>query len=327
MIQKITFMDNDVLEKYTDIVESIRSEYQSEEQNYPWIVGFSGGKDSTLVAHAVFDALLSISPSRRTRNVHIVSNDTLVESPLVVAHLLATQSVMEQGANNLRLPVKVVTTQPDLEQSFWVNLIGRGYPTPNQTMRWCTDRLKIQPSTRYILNSVSQCGAAIILLGVRLDESQSRRANIEKRQNIVDSNLTPHNTLTGAFVYRPIVDLTTDEVWEILASQNPPWGGTHRGLIQLYRDAEGGECPVVLSKEDTPGCGTNSSRFGCWTCTVVEKDKSLQGFVDSGKLEYSGLIDFRDWLKSIRNDSAMRQIKRRNGQISFNLWHNARKIS
>ncbi|MEI6746913.1 MAG: phosphoadenosine phosphosulfate reductase family protein, partial [Methylococcaceae bacterium] len=251
-------MDNDALEKYTDIVESIRAEYQSEEQNYPWIVGFSGGKDSTLVAHAVFDALLSISPSRRTRNVHIVSNDTLVESPLVVAHLLATQSVMEQGANNLRLPVKVVTTQPDLEQSFWVNLIGRGYPTPNQTMRWCTDRLKIQPSTRYILNSVSQSGAAIILLGVRLDESQSRRTNIEKRQNIVDSNLTPHNTLTGAFVYRPIVDLTTDEVWDILASQNPPWGGTHRGLIQLYRDAEGGECPVVLSKEDAPGCGTNS---------------------------------------------------------------------
>ncbi|MEI7840789.1 MAG: hypothetical protein WCJ11_09840, partial [Methylococcaceae bacterium] len=175
-------MDNDAIEKYTDIVESIRAEYLSEDQNYPWIVGFSGGKDSTLVAHAVFDALLSISPSRRARDVHIVSNDTLVESPLVVAHLLATQSVMEQGANNLRLPVKVVTTQPDLEQSFWVNLIGRGYPTPNQTMRWCTDRLKIQPSTRYILNSVSQCGAAIILLGVRLDESQSRRANIEKRQ-------------------------------------------------------------------------------------------------------------------------------------------------
>jgi len=215
-------MDNDAIEKYTDIVESIRAEYLSEDQNYPWIVGFSGGKDSTLVAHAVFDALLSISPSRRTRDVHIVSNDTLVESPLVVAHLLATQSVMEQGANNLRLPVKVVTTQPDLEQSFWVNLIGRGYPTPNQTMRWCTDRLKIQPSTRYILNSVSQCGAAIILLGVRLDESQSRRANIEKRQNIVDSNLTPHNTLTGAFVYQKCRKPASLQVGDVAAYSAQP---------------------------------------------------------------------------------------------------------
>ncbi len=312
-------MNKDAIEKYTEIVDAIRIEYLSEEQNYPWIVGFSGGKDSTLVTHAVFDALLTIAPSKRTREIHIVSNDTLVESPLVISHLVAVQRAIEQGADNLRLPIKVVTTQPKIEQSFWVNLIGRGYPTPNQTMRWCTDRLKIQPSTQYIFNSVSKCGAAIVLLGVRLDESQSRRTSIEKYQNMVGSNLTPHNSLLGAFVYRPIVDLTTDEVWEILASKNPPWGGTHRSLIQLYRDAEGGECPVVLSKEDAPGCGTNSSRFGCWTCTVVDKDKSLQGFVDSGKLEYNGLIEFRDWLKSIRNDSAMRQIKRRNGQISFNL--------
>ena len=312
-------MNKDAIEKYTEIVDAIRIEYLSEEQSYPWIVGFSGGKDSTLVAHAVFDALLAIAPSKRIREIHIVSNDTLVESPLVIGHLVTVQGAIEQGSNNLRLPIKVITTQPKIEQSFWVNLIGRGYPTPNQTMRWCTDRLKIQPSTQYILDSVSKCGAAIVLLGVRLDESQSRRTSIEKYQNISGSNLTPHNSLIGAFVYRPIVDLTTDEVWEILASQNPPWGGTHRSLIQLYRDAEGGECPVVLSKEDAPGCGTNSSRFGCWTCTVVDKDKSLQGFVDSGKLEYNGLIEFRDWLKSIRNDSSMRQIKRRNGQISFNL--------
>ena len=312
-------MEKDAIEKYLDIVANIRDEYISEEQCYPWIVGFSGGKDSTLVAHAVFDAILSISPSKRSREIHIVSNDTLVESPLVINHLVLVQNSIKEGVKNLRIPVKVMTTQPNLEQSFWANLIGRGYPTPNQTMRWCTDRLKIQPSTQYILDSVSKCGAAIVLLGVRLDESQSRRASIEKYQNIAGSNLTPHTSLPGAFVYRPIVNLTTDEVWEILASQNPPWGGTHRGLIQLYRDAEGGECPVVLSKEDAPGCGTNSSRFGCWTCTVVDKDKSLQGFVDSGKLEYNSLIAFRDWLKSIRNDPSMRQIKRRNGKISFNL--------
>ena len=310
---------DDATEKFSNIVTAIRDEYLSTTQNYPWIVGFSGGKDSTLVAHAIFDALLSVAPSKRTRHVHIVSNDTLVESPLVMTHLHATQSVIETAAQNLRLPVSVITTQPDLEQSFWVNLIGRGYPTPNQTMRWCTDRLKIQPSSRYILDSVSSCGAAIILLGVRSDESSSRRANIEKRGNIANSNLSPHSELSGALVYRPIVDLTTDEVWEILALQSPPWGGTHRGLIQLYRDAEGGECPVVLSKDEAAGCGTNSSRFGCWTCTVVDKDKSLQGFVDSGKSQYSCLITFRDWIKSIRNDPSMRQVARRNGQVTFNV--------
>jgi DNA sulfur modification protein DndC len=124
--------------------------------------------------------------------------------------------------------------------------------------------------------------------------------------------------LQGAFVYRPIVDLTTDEVWDILASHVPPWGSTHDRLIKLYRDAAGGECPIVLSQEEAPGCGTNSSRFGCWTCTVVEKDKSLQGFVDSGNQQYAPLIAFRDWLKEIRNDTNLRQAARRNGHVSFN---------
>lgn len=306
-----------VTEKFQEIVDSVRAEYLSDTQSHPWIVGYSGGKDSTLVAHAVFEALLSIQPSLRTRAVHLVSNDTMVESPLVVTHMRQSQAVIGDAARSLKLPITVATTTPDLEQTFWVNLIGRGYPTPNQNMRWCTDRLKIQPTSRYILSFVSDCGAAIVVLGVRKDESSTRKASIDKHINLTNSNLTPHTELAGAYIYRPISELATDDVWEILASNPPPWGGSHNDLIRLYREADGGECPIVLSKQEAPGCGTNSSRFGCWTCTVVEKDKSLQGFIDSGKTTYQPLIDFRDWLKSIRNDSTHRQAFRRNGKLSF----------
>lgn len=306
------------LELWEEVVRSVRAEYLSETQDYPWIIGFSGGKDSTVVAQAVFEALLQISPSQRKRHVHVVSNDTQVESPLVMAHLAKVQNALREMTQTLRLPVDVVTTRPAPDKTFWTLLIGKGYPSPNQTMRWCTDRLKIQPTSRYILDNVSVHGAAIVILGVRLDESDSRRNSINKFQNLVGSNLTPHSELTGAFIYRPIVDLTIDDVWEVLGQSQPPWGGTHRDLIQLYRDAEGGECPVVLSKDEAPGCGTANSRFGCWTCTVVEKDKSLQGFVDSGKHQYSALIEFRQWLKDIRNDPRYRSFERRNGQISFN---------
>lgn len=302
---------------FRQLIDQIRQEYLSTTQYYPWIVGFSGGKDSTLVAHLVFEALLQVAPSKRIRQIHVISNDTLVESPLVMAHLHKVQTQIKQAAEVFGLPVTVATTKPVPSQSFWVLLIGKGYPTPNQTMRWCTDRLKIQPTSSYILDKVSAYGAAILVLGVRKDESTSRKRNIDKYQNLEDSNLTPHSTLPGAFIYRPIVDLSTDDVWELLAEHKPAWGSTHRDLIQLYRDAEGGECPVVMSKEDAPGCGTNSSRFGCWTCTVVEKDKSLQGFVDSGKYEYSILIGFRDWLKSIRNNPEYRQVQRRNGKLQF----------
>lgn len=310
---------SDALTLWEGVVADIKTEYLSDTQGYPWIIGFSGGKDSTLVAQAVLEAILAVPPSARTREVHVVSNDTLVESPMVIAHMIRVQRQIQEASQNLGLPITVVTTKPEIEQTFWVLLIGKGYPSPNQSMRWCTDRLKIQPTSSYILNNVSKHGAAIVVLGVRKDESNSRRNSIDKFQNMENSSLTPHAELPGAFIYRPIVDLKLDDVWEVLGENPPPWGGTHKDLIQLYRDAGGGECPVVLSKEEAPGCGTKSSRFGCWTCTVVEKDKSLQGFIDIGNHHFKALVDFRDWLKDIRNMPEYRQVERRNGRMQFDL--------
>lgn len=306
-------------DRWSEIVQHVKDEYLSTVQSYPWIVGFSGGKDSTVVAHAVFEALQAIPPSKRTRPVHIVSNDTMVESPLVMAHLDDVSRQLQAAADSLSLPITVARTRPDPDKTFWVLLIGKGYPSPNQQMRWCTDRLKIQPTSTYIKDNVSKHGAAVVVLGVRRTESIRRMRTVDKYENDRGSNLNPHSSITGAYIFRPIVDLTTDDVWEILGSFPAPWGGTHTKLFQLYRDAEGGECPVVLSKDEAPGCGTKNSRFGCWTCTVVEKDKSLQGFVDSGQHAYKPLIAFRDWLVSIRNDKTKRSAIRRNGRLTFDV--------
>lgn len=308
-----------IQERWAEIVQHVKDEYLSTAQSYPWIVGFSGGKDSTVVVHAVFEALQAIPPSQRTRPVHIVSNDTMVESPLVMAHLDDVSSHIQAAVDNLSLPLTVARTRPDLDKTFWVLLIGKGYPSPNQQMRWCTDRLKIQPTSTYIKDNISKHGAAVVVLGVRRTESNRRMRTVDKYENERGTNLNPHSSISGAYIFRPIVDLTTDDVWEILGSFPAPWGGTHTKLFQLYRDAEGGECPVVLSKDEAPGCGTKNSRFGCWTCTVVEKDKSLQGFVDSGQHAYKPLIAFRDWLVAIRNDKTKRSAIRRNGRLTFDL--------
>lgn len=302
---------------YEELVENIVRAYRDDSQNYPWIVGFSGGKDSTLVAHLVFDAVMQVAPRRRTRQIYFVSNDTLVESPFVIRQVHEQLDMVQCAADCFSLPMTTVITRPKLEHTFWVLLIGKGYPCPNQKMRWCTDRLKIKPTSQFILDNVSRYGSAIIVLGVRKDESSSRRQSIERHKNLENSYLTLHGTLRGAFIYRPIVELTTNDVWYLLGHYDPPWGGTHEKLIQMYRDAEGGECPMILSQEEAPGCGTSSSRFGCWACTVVNKDKSLQGFVNSGQKQYQLLIDFRDWLQVIRNDPAYRQARRRNGQLTF----------
>ncbi len=304
-------------DRWPKIVKEVKDEYLAKNQRYPWIIGFSGGKDSTLVAHAVFEALLDTPPSKRTRHVYIVSNDTMVESPLVIAHLDEVTSRISQAATSLGLPITVARTLPEPDKTFWVLLIGKGYPSPNMTMRWCTDRLKIQPTSSYIKKYISKAGAAIVVLGVRRDESQTRQRSIDKQRKQRGSRLIKHKELLGAYIFSPIVDLSLDDVWEILGYSHAPWGGTHSDLIRLYRDAAGGECPVVLSQGEAAGCGTSSSRFGCWTCTVVEKDKSLQGFIDAGKHQYKPLVNLRDWLRKIRNEPSRRQAIRRNGKLTF----------
>jgi len=306
-------LEDDLELKLKVIRSEIRDEYFADDP-FPWIVGFSGGKDSTLVAHLVFEMLLNIPPSQLRRPVHIVANDTLVESPLVIGHIRTVQAQMREAADAFSLPVKVVTTQPIGDDTFWVNLIGRGYPSPNRSFRWCTDRMKIKPTSRYIREQVDTTGRVVLLLGVRRDESATRAASVAKYDN--GERLNRHNDMVGCMVFRPIVDLTTEDVWEFLGSTPPPWGASHADLIALYRNSLGGECPVIVQKSDAPSCGTSSSRFGCWTCTVVQKDRSLEGFVEAGFAEFGPLLEFRDWLAKVRNDPEMRSARRRNGKYT-----------
>lgn len=307
-----------VIDRYDQLLHIARTEIAEEyaqNHDHPWVIGFSGGKDSTLVAHLVFEHLATLPRSDRARAVHIVANDTLVESPLVIGHIKAVQNEMRQAASAFDLPITVATTRPDPDHTFWVNLIGRGYPSPNRTFRWCTDRMKIQPTSRYVREQAQIAGEVILLLGVRRSESSTRAGVVARYDN--GGRLNRHNDLEGCMVFRPIVELDTDDVWEFLSTERPPWGGDHRRLIQLYKDAGGGECPVVTSKSDAPSCGTTSSRFGCWTCTVVDKDRSLTGFVEAGFGEFMPLLDFRDWLVSIRNQPDRRLARRRDGRITI----------
>lgn len=167
---------------FCNIRETIITEYLDSTQNYPWIVTYSGGKDSTLLAHLVFESLLELPPNLRQRQIYFVSNNTLVESPLVVHHMRSSLEHILKAAQIFNLPIKGEITQPALHQTFWTLLIGKGYPSPNRSMRWCTDRLKIEPTSQFILKKVADNGAAIILLGVRKDESITRKNSIESHK-------------------------------------------------------------------------------------------------------------------------------------------------
>ena len=318
-------------EVYAVKIKAIRRELRDEycqPHTKPWIVGFSGGKDSTLLAHLIFDCLLALSPSDRKRPVFLVCNDTLVESPVFQAHVNKLLDQIAESLDALRVPVQVVKTHPLPEESFWVNLLGRGYPAPNRNFRWCTDRMKIRPTTRFIQEQVNHSGEAILVLGTRRAESAHRAHNMAEREKAANgARLSPHSDLKGCFIFSPIKDLTTDEVWLALLNSRPPWGGSYRDLVALYKDANGGECPFVVSEDDTPSCGTGSARFGCWTCTVVKKDNSIDSLIASGQDHLEPLAEFRKLIRRVSETPDYRSKTRRDGRDGLGpLTLDARKM-
>ena len=298
-----------------DRIKTIVKREYCRKHKHPWVVAYSGGKDSTLLLQLVWEVIGALEPAERRRRVVILGNDTLVESPLVIRHLRASLAGAEAAAARHKLPIEFKITTPAIDQTFWVNVIGRGYIPPTRNFRWCTDRMKIRPTSRLLQQIVREHRGAVLLVGTRRSESENRRRGMDRRK-VSAARLNPHSSVEGCRMFAPLADLDDDDVWMVLMQRRPPWGGTHRQLISLYRQAGGGECPLVLSNEDAPSCGSSSPRFGCWTCTVVAKDRSLRGLIDSGHDEaayLTSLYDFREWLITLREDDRNRLPVRRDG--------------
>lgn len=295
--------------KEKDIIEIIQRVYLADER--PWVLGYSGGKDSTAVVQLVFNAIKELPKEKRRKLIYILSSDTLVETPLIINYIDESLEQIKDAAEKFELPITTVKVRPVYERSFWVSLIGKGYPTPRQKFRWCTDRLKIEPANKFILDKVSDFGEVVVVLGVRKNESASR-SQVMNNLKVEGRILRKHTTLTNAYVFAPIEEFTTDDVWTYLIQSPSPWGADNNKLLSLYKDSQAGECPLVIDK-DTPSCG--NSRFGCWVCTVVREDKALMGFIESGYENLIPLLEYRNWLQEIREDEKFREKKRMNGRV------------
>lgn len=300
-------------------LDDIHSEIQKVylENARPWVIGYSGGKDSTTALQLVWYALKELPLGERKYPVYVISSDTLVETPVIVSYITRTLNRLEKVAQKENMPFQTDIVRPKITETFWVNLIGKGYPAPYSKFRWCTDRMKIKPANAFILDKVAVYGEVIVVLGVRRGESATRD-QVLSLHSIDNSSLMRHTTLPNAFVYAPIVNFSLNDVWMYLLSNSPPWGGDNKKLVTLYRNSNAqGECPLVVDKT-TPSCG--NSRFGCWTCTVVTKDKSMEGFIDSGEDWMLPLLEFRDFLADTQDPAKkpeIREYRRSNGQVTI----------
>lgn len=292
---------------YREIRDSLSQLYLEDDR--PWLVGFSGGKDSTMLASQIFNAVLSIPDGQRKKPVSVLCTNTGVEIPAIVEMVEGTLTRMRKFSEQNSLNIQVNHLKPPPEQSFWVNVIGRGYPPPNRTFRWCTQRLKIDPVNVYMNQRLGHWGEAILHLGARRAESSSRAQTMAGRKT--RNGLHRHHDLPRVWVSNPIEFLSTEEVWAYLLQKSNPWGNDNRSLYKLYNNASNGECPIQIDTS-TPACG--NSRFGCWTCTVVDRDKASEGLLAAGDERMEHLIEFRETLLEFRNpDNGWRDIRRMNG--------------
>lgn len=303
-----------------EVIETIKGLYQ--EDMIPWICGYSGGKDSTAIVQLVWTALSELPKEKLKKTVHVISTDTLVESPVVA--LWATDSLnkmqkkSEEELDGMIVPHRLT---PETTNTFWVNLIGRGYPYPRRDFRWCTDRMKIDPSNRFIQKILDAESEAILVLGSRKAESSSRRAVMESyEEKRYRAHLSPNGSFPNSYVFTPIENWSNDNVWQYLVQYENPWGHSNKDLLAMYSGASAdGECPLVLDTS-TPSCG--NSRFGCWVCTMVAEDKSMAAMIqnDEEKAWMLPMLEFRneiaghgDW----QTDRDRRDFRRRDGHLTF----------
>jgi DNA sulfur modification protein DndC len=306
----------------------------------PWVIGYSGGKDSSAIMSLIYMALLGLPKDLRQKPVFVVSSDTLVETPVVVNHINDSLEAIQRGAKRDGLPISTHKVVPKSNDTFWVNLLGKGYPAPTRSFRWCTERMKIDPVSEFIKSTVSRYDEVIVVLGSRSQESASR-AQVIAKHKIDGSRLARHTTLANAFIYTPIDTWSVDDVWKILrlchleTQETPygikniwkdiyelewenPWGSKNLTLWNLYKDSSGqGECPMVID-ETTPSCG--NSRFGCWTCTVVTKDRAMESLIGNGEDWMNPLLEFRNKLAFTTdpiNKNEFRNFKRRTGKVTY----------
>jgi DNA sulfur modification protein DndC len=296
------------------LMETIRNLYLCDD--IPWVIGYSGGKDSTATLQLVWLALSKLPKERVKKQVHIINTDTMVESPVISKWVQKSLKMMDKAAEEQDLPFITHRLTPALDNTFWVNFIGRGYPFPRKKLRWCTDRLKIQPVNTFVKEKIAEHGEIIMVIGTRKAESARRaKTMIYYEKKRVRELLSPNQTMVNELVFSPLEDWNDNDVWVFLMQYKNPWGYSNKELLTLYKGATAdNECPMMVEK-GLPSCG--KSRFGCWVCTMVSRDKSMEAMIsnDEEKAWMTPLLEFRNKFGNEELDRDRRSFRKMAGYL------------
>lgn len=282
-------------------IDNIQHEYLKD--SLPWVLAYSGGKDSSALLKLVYLALegLHIKP----KPVTVVYCDTGVEIPIIRSFVTKTLDNLSTEALDNDIPIRTRIVYPPIKDRFFSKVIGRGYPPPTFKFRWCTDVLRTRPIRRFINSTNEQC---IILLGIRKGESFERDRVLLRHKTKYDYYFRQSDN-KNALIYSPIIEYEVHDIWSVLNIESSPRSIDTEELQILY----GFLNTRNVNSLNLSNASSEKGRFGCWTCTVVRRDKAVENLIRCGEESLAPLLEFRNWLAGIRYNKSYRQKIRRNG--------------
>lgn len=282
-----------------------------------WCIGVSFGKDSSMVLTLVWEVLKELPLELRTKKVHVLTSNTGIELPAMNEYLKENIDLVNKQAVCDNLPIKGYLAKPDLNSSYFYQVIGKGNPPVNMSsrFRWCSDRLKIKPIDQVMKRIMKESFLDFntdhdlyLLLGVRDSESIRRRQSIDKHAISKDSLFAKHSVYKNVMTYHPIKFLHADMLWAYFYDlTHLPWGMSINRLFEFYPD-QMMECGI---KTEGQGSSCGGGRNGCVFCTVIKRDKMLEDEIAKGHTRLIPVLKYKMMLAEIRNDVRYREPFRR----------------
>lgn len=274
----------------------------------PFSVAYSGGKDSTVTMDIVLKSLLLYkfiynNNKVLTKKTYVMFSDTLLEMDPVIKGILNSIEQIEIFAQKHQLNLDVRRVSPITKNTLFSLIIGKGYMIPRTDNRYCTDRMKILPQKRAIVSILNETKKGFIAItGQRQDESIDRKKRM--KQLTIDGSFKEHE-YKDCNLYAPLEHWNSNDVWTHIYNHKLDWIDANT-LGRVYAEAsnDGDECRSLFEGFETgltPGCG-KSARYGCWVCTLFDKDKTLNNLGEH--YDYLKVMEeFRNWLVQFRQAS------------------------
>ncbi|MDK1386353.1 phosphoadenosine phosphosulfate reductase family protein [Sinorhizobium sp. 8-89] len=244
-----------------------------------WGIAWSGGKDSTATLTLILH-LLDTGRLQRPKTLSVFYADTRQELlPLAIS----AEAIMRQMADR---GVNCEVVRAPLDKRFLVYILGRGVPPPNNnTLRWCTRQIKVDPMTQALADRLDELDGSILMItGVRQGESAIRDGRIamscgkdgaECGQGWYQEVLPHASGIRGRIAtLAPILHWRVCNVWDWLRIYAPmaEYGGWSTTAIA---DAYGGDEAEEVN-----------ARTGCNGCPLASKDKALDAVIASPHWSY-----------------------------------------